>query len=73
MHLYRVLLILEELAEDLQELLLWHSRHELDHLIEDDGGDLAHLGNVILAHLNVQGQKLLLARRRKVLVDRRYQ
>ena len=48
LHFHRVLLIFEELAEYLEELLFGDFWHKFNHIVQNDGCNFSHLRNVIL-------------------------
>lgn len=69
LHPHRVLLVLVEAAENVQELGLGDARDQLDHIVEDNGGLLANLWGLILRNLVVHCYDLLLIGWAHVRVD----
>lgn len=54
LHPDAVLFVLVEVAEDLEKVLLWNLRDQLDHVVEHEGCALAYLWDLILRCLHEQ-------------------
>ena len=52
LHSHAVLLILVEVAEDLEQVSLWNVRNQLDHVVQHEGSTFAHLWDLILRCLH---------------------
>lgn len=69
LHPNGVLLVLVEAREDVQQLSFTDLRDQLDHVVEDNGGLLAHLWGFILRNRVVHCHEFLLGSRRNVGID----
>jgi len=52
LHSHGVLLVLIEVAKDGEEILLWYQRNQLNHVVENEGGTLSYLRDIVLWSLS---------------------
>jgi len=64
-----VLLVLVKTTENVEQLCLRNLWNQLDHVVKDNGGLLAHLGSLVLGDGVIHCHELLLVRGADVWVD----
>ena len=69
LHPNAVLLVLVEVAENLEEVTLWNVRNQLDHVVYDERSTLAYLWNLVLRRLHEKVDDVALVAGRQVDVD----
>ena len=69
LHPNAVLLVLVEVAENLEEVTLWNVWNQLDHVVYDERSTLAYLWNLVLRRLHEKVDDVALVAGRQVDVD----
>jgi hypothetical protein len=73
LHPDTVLVVLEQLGEDLEQLLIWGLRNQLNHIVQNQAAALPDLRDFVVACLRKQVDDILLMTGTEVQINHRKQ